>query len=264
MTECASLATLLNGLLSGKVVEILPEPIGTLPSVCAKVLVSQVLGYAIVTGSALVKLPQFIKIARAQSAEGLSLSSMIMEMCASISLFCYYIALGYPFSTWGENFFLFFQNIALTLLVLHYSVGLASGKSVVTILFCGMLGAVLYRRSIPDVTLPSWLCSTLNLPRCSVTCEDMAGGLPSVLLLLGRIPQIVQNVKQGHAGQLALITYLMNTLGCIARIFTTLQQLNDPITLFTVTTAAVQNAVLLAQIILLGSAPPAAAGKKRE
>jgi hypothetical protein len=41
--------------------------------------------------------------------------------------------------------------------------------------------------------------------------------------MIGRLPQIAQNMRQGHTGELALITYLMNVLGATARLFTTLQ-----------------------------------------
>lgn len=264
MSQCPALATLASTLLSGKILQVLPEPLGTLPASCVKIVVSELLGYGIVAGSALVKLPQLIKIVRAESAEGISLSSMFMEMCASISSFCYYISLGFPFSTWGEHFFLFFQNIALTILVFHYAVGLASSKALTGLAFCIVLAVVLYAQLLPSVTLPSSVCSSFGLSRCTISCSDVAGTLPSLLMLFGRLPQIAQNFNQGHTGQLALITYLLNAVGSLARIFTTIQQLNDPITLFTVTSATIQNTVLTLQIIFLGPAPSATPARKDE
>ena len=109
--SCTALPELLRALLGGEVLGLLPEPMGSLPMGCFKQNISMLLGYAIVAGSALVKVPQLIKIWRAQSVAGLSFASVIMENLASTSSFCYYITLGYPFSTWGENFFIFFQNI---------------------------------------------------------------------------------------------------------------------------------------------------------
>ena len=238
MASCPSIPDLLRGLLGGDVLGLLPEPIGTLSLACFKAHVSLVLGYAIVTGSSLVKLPQLLKILQAKSVAGLAMTTMLMEMCASISSFSYYIALGYPFSTWGENFFLFFQNIGLTVLFFHYTSGVGSAKALATAVLGTLLGVVLYGRMLPDVVLPAPVCSTLGLSRCTVTCEDVAGSLPTVLMLVGRLPQIMQNFRQRHAGQLALITYLLNTLGGFARIFTTLQTLNDPITLFSVVSLA--------------------------
>ena len=36
------------------------------------------------------------------------------------------------------------------------------------------------------------------------------------------MPQIAMNVRNGHSGQLSAITCGMNTVGCFARMFTTL------------------------------------------
>ena len=71
------------------------------------------------------------------------------------------------------------------------------------------------------------LCELLRLPSCTVTCEQLAGSLPMVLMLFGRLPQITQNLKQGHTGQLSLITYMLNVAGSGARVFTVLQELDD-------------------------------------
>ena len=77
---------------------------------CAKLVISKVLGYGIVAGSALVKLPQILKIAKAGSVAGLSGASINIEMLASTCSLAYYVGLGYPFSTWGENLFLCVQE----------------------------------------------------------------------------------------------------------------------------------------------------------
>ena len=68
---------------------------------CLKLVVSKVLGYGIVAGSAMVKLPQVAKIARAGNVDGLSSSSIALELTATIASFSYFAPLGYAFSTWG-------------------------------------------------------------------------------------------------------------------------------------------------------------------
>jgi len=134
-------------------------------------------------------------------------------------------------------------------------VGLRSSQSLATLAVCSALGAVLYGRWLPDVAISASVCAALRMPRCRLTCQDIAGGMPSVLMLVGRLPQIIANFKQGHAGQLALLTYALNTLGGMARVFTTIQQLDDPIALFSVISGLAQNTVLLLQILILGCAP---------
>ena len=67
-------------------------------------------------------------------------------------------------------------------------------------------------------------CSALQLQSCVLTSESVAGGLPILLLLISRLPQIYQNARQGHTGMLATPTYALNTLGSLARVFTILQE----------------------------------------
>jgi len=45
------------------------------------------------------------------------------------------------------------------------------------------------------------------------------------LIMIGaRVPQIYKNFAARSTGQLSIITFAANTLGCIARLFTTLQE----------------------------------------
>lgn len=44
------------------------------------------------------------------------------------------------------------------------------------------------------------------------------------LLLISRIPQIIQNFKQGSTGQLSGITTFLTFAGSLARVFTTIQE----------------------------------------
>lgn len=243
---------------------LLAHPLEVLEPDCFKFVLSKAVGYAIVAGSAGVKLPQVFAIFRARSVGGLAGSSIIIEFASTAASFAYFIALGYPFSTWGENFFLFFGQAFITALYFHYTTGIVSPSSLATFLPVALFGAVLYRRAVPDIVLPAALCELLGLPSCTVTCEQLAGSLPMALMLFGRLPQIVQNLRQGHTGQLSLITYLLNVAGNAARIGTTLQELDDKMVLLTSISALVQNGVLLAQILLLGGAlakKPAAPSK---
>ena len=214
---------------------------------------SQVLGYGIVVGSAGVKMPQIYKIMKADGELGLSGTTLLIEWASSVATLSYYLPLGYPFSTWGENFFLFFQNGIITGLYLKHTSGIRSAKFALVALLSAMLGSVLYLRSLPDIVLPEQLCSATGMARCRISCEELAVGLPFVLMLFGRLPQILQNQRQGHTGALSLITYLLNVLGGAARVFTVMQEIDNKGVLLNVCSGFVQNTVILAQILLLGA-----------
>eukprot|EP00965_Chrysotila_dentata_P012872 425128-Pleurochrysis_carterae.AAC.2 len=228
---------------------------------CLRIGISKTLGFGIVVGSTLVKLPQVVKIIRAGNADGLSPTSISLELLANVAAFTYYARLGYAFSTWGENAFLLLQNIAIFVLCFYYTrrIGL---QFLLIVASLTAVGYTLYFRLLPDILVPEIVCTELALPRCRITCEEVAGTLPILLSLGSRLPQIVQNIQQGHTGQLAFATYFLNTLGGAARVFTTMQELNDPLTLAAVIAALTQNAAIVMQIILYSGKAQAATKAK--
>ena len=138
----------------------------------------------------------------------------------------------------------------ITALYLHYTNGLLSVRSFGIFLPLALLGAVLYRRALPDILVPPLLSALVGLRDGQViTCQQIAGTLPVVLALFGRLPQIAQNVRQGHTGQLSLVTYALNVAGSGARAFTVLQELDDKLALTSAVSAFVQNAIIVAQIL---------------
>eukprot|EP01097_Dermamoeba_algensis_P008162 TRINITY_DN530_c0_g1_i1.p1 TRINITY_DN530_c0_g1~~TRINITY_DN530_c0_g1_i1.p1 ORF type:complete len:142 (-),score=34.83 TRINITY_DN530_c0_g1_i1:114-539(-) len=72
------------------------------------------------------------------------------------------------------------------------------------------------------------------------------------IFALSRIPQILANFKSKSTGQLALLTWLLNFAGAAARIFTTLNETNDPMLLVSHGIATVLNGTILVQILLYG------------
>jgi hypothetical protein len=48
--------------------------------------------------------------------------------------------------------------------------------------------------------------------------------LNNFVMIGARLPQIAKNFAEKSTGQLSVITYGVNTLGCVARIFTSMQE----------------------------------------
>ena len=168
-------------------------PLELLDPPCLKYAVSKTLGYGIVVGSAGVKLPQLLAIYRAGGVTGLSGSSIVIEMASCACSFAYFMALGYPFSTWGENFFLFFGQAVITAFYYHFTSGLLGARSIGTFVPLAALGIVLYKRMVPDIVVPPALCALLRLPcaflrLCTARTLFLCGGSSSrcgVFLLSG-------------------------------------------------------------------------------
>ncbi|CAD7704071.1 unnamed protein product [Ostreobium quekettii] len=89
----------------------------------------------------------------------------------------------------------------------------------------------------------------------------MTGGCPMRILWLlqgstvfvsavaSRVPQIVLNIKNGGSGELSITTYLLNVLGCAARVLTTLALTGDMLLLAGMALQFVLNGVLLYQTL---------------
>ena len=90
---------------------------------CIKSAVSKTLGLGIVVGSSLVKLPQVLKIAGAGSAEGISFTSVLLELVAITFSGAYGFSNKFPFNAYGESVFLAIQTGLIALLVLSYTRG---------------------------------------------------------------------------------------------------------------------------------------------
>jgi len=166
--------------------------------------------------------------------------------------------------SWGENFFLFIQNVAITTLYFGYSRGsFVSPAFLAVVVVYAALGTTLYLRMVPPFELPPPVCTPLGLKSCTITSESLAGGLPILLLLFSRLPQIYANFRQGHTGVLAMPTYALNTVGALARVFTILQELSDPMVLFGAASGFVQNFLILLQMGLYRKANGARAAAEK-
>lgn len=151
----------------------------------------------------------------------------------------------YPISTWGENFVILVQNSILVTLLWKYS------KPPTSMITCFVYIVLFGLSSIGMMCLrPSdqWILASAAIP---LSCAS-------------RIPQIFANFRQGHTGQLALITLLLNLAGALARLFTTIQETGDTIQLAGIMISALTNAVLVLQVFVYWSATNAALKPKRK
>ncbi|KAK9907948.1 hypothetical protein WJX75_000403 [Coccomyxa subellipsoidea] len=170
-----------------------------------KQTISKGLGFAIIAAACIVKVPQILKISQNQSAQGLSLLSFELEQLALTIHGTYGFILGLPFSAYGEAVVLVLQNSFLLAQIYVLS------KSSVwrPFLAVGLFGTALACISAGTVT-----------PAMIKVLYD----LNNTIVLAARLPQIYQNYKSKSTGQLSGTVYVANFMGCIARIFTSLQE----------------------------------------
>lgn len=87
---------------------------------CLKYTISKGIGYGIVIGSGIMKLPQILKIVMNRDVTGLNAMSFYMECAAFLPSIVYNILKGYPISTYGENVIILIQNYLLVVLYWMY------------------------------------------------------------------------------------------------------------------------------------------------
>jgi len=153
---------------------------------CIKLAISKALGVGIIAASAVVKVPQLVKLLNSQSAAGLSFTSYILETASFIISLAYNARHGFPFSTYGETAFIAVQDVAIAALILVYS-----GRSAMAGVFGAGLAAAVYAlffsgSSIVDMKTLGYL-------------QASAGALG----VASKIPQIMTIWQRGGTGQLS-------------------------------------------------------------
>jgi len=201
---------------------------------CLKYALSKGLGLGIVVGGSIMKVPQLLLIISARSARGLSLPAYVLETLAYAITLAYSNRNGFPFSTYGENFFLTIQNVIITLLIMYYPSSLRTRTdSVVPRLAAASLamagaGAALYL--VPPTMLAALQLSTIPIS------------------IFSKLPQIRQNHRAQSTGQLSAFAVIAQIAGCLARLFTTAAEVGDPILSAGFALALILNTILGAQM----------------
>lgn len=226
---------------------------------CIRYTISKGLGLGIVAGGAIVKVPQIIKIMQAKSAKGVSFSSYVLETLACVISLAYNIRQHNPLSTYGETFFVTFQNLVILALMLYYTG--KSAQAVVVLSAFLVLGNVLSRTS--DFTQVDGTVVTTALVSQSALALLQASTIP--INLFSKVPQIIENYKNGSTGQLSAFTVFNYFAGSLARVYTTMTEVDDIIILSGFLLSTLFNCILALQMGLYwnsGATPAPVSAKK--
>jgi mannose-P-dolichol utilization defect protein 1 len=203
---------------------------------CLKLVLSKGLGFGIVAGGSIVKVPQILKLISSGSGEGVSVLSYFLETAAFVITLAYNFRQGFPFSTYGETLFIVVQNVIILLLVLSFKKKFLTGLGVVL----GLVGA--YQALVGDSAVPFSKIQFLQ----SLTIPIALGS---------KLPQIFAIHKNKSTGQLSAFAVFNYLLGSLARIYTTMTEVNDPLIFWGFLLSTVLNGVLVVQMIKYWNAP---------
>lgn len=88
---------------------------------CIPLVASRTLGLGITAGSILLFLPQIIKIAKAQSADGISFISMLLGLIPALATVAYSYEKKFVFSQYGDSLFVSIQMAIIIMQIIYYS-----------------------------------------------------------------------------------------------------------------------------------------------
>ncbi|KAG9066922.1 hypothetical protein KI688_012834 [Linnemannia hyalina] len=212
---------------------------------CIKYAISKGLGLGIVAGGAIVKVPQIIKIVQARSAKGISFYAYMLETLACVISLAYNVRSKNPISTYGETFFVTLQNLAIIGLMLRYS-----GKNTTAFM---ILTSFLFLGNILSRTAEHLSADGTTIVQTALVSMDLLRFLQTATIpinLFSKVPQIVENYKNGSTGQLSAFTIFNYFAGSLARVYTTLTEVDDIIILSGFLLSTLFNCILALQMAL--------------
>lgn len=88
---------------------------------CLKITISKGIGFLIVLGAGILKIPQILKILSASSVEGLSQFTLYIETVIFMQTGAFGRFSGLSFSVYGESLIIMVQNYVIILLIWYYN-----------------------------------------------------------------------------------------------------------------------------------------------
>lgn len=159
---------------------------------CTSLAISKALGIAIVGASAVVKVPQILKLINSRSSAGVSFVSYALETASLLVTLSYSVRNEFPFSTFGESALIAIQDVAIGILVLTFA-----GRSAAAATFVAIVAASVYVLLFDQ---------TLINPHTMAYLQTGAGALG----VASKLPQIYAIWSEGGTGQLSAFAVCPN------------------------------------------------------
>ncbi|KAI3413710.1 hypothetical protein GPALN_011193 [Globodera pallida] len=197
---------------------------------CAPLLISRLLGIAITFGSTFLLVPQILKIHNAKSGEGLSLLAQLLGLISAAAVSAYSYEKSFIFGQWGDSLFVAIQTTFIIVQILYFSGNFAYAVAFVSC--CWSASLAIFYHYIP----------------MAILTQLQAAVIPIVFLSKGI--QIFANYRQCGTGQLSLISVSMQFGGCVARVFTSVQETaGDWLVIAPFLVSSLLNGIIFLQII---------------
>ncbi|ODN04744.1 PQ-loop repeat-containing protein 3 [Orchesella cincta] len=154
------------------------------------------------------KIPQILLIYKTKSVEGLSESSLALELLTYVISLSYNAMKEYPLSSYLEDPFLSLQTLAVLLIVYSYNERLTV-KRILTLLVVAVAFYILSYGIPSPIILQA--CLTATLP----------------MKVFSKVLQLKQIWTAKSAGSISLVSWTINIYTCVTRIITTVLVTQD-------------------------------------
>lgn len=200
---------------------------------CVQLFVQRTLGLAVVVGASVVKLPQIGKVLLAQSTEGLSMLTPLLELVAASMSFAYHIRAKTSFLQYGETVMTSVQNAILIALF-----GLFGGRMLSTLVL-----------SVAYAGLMSVALSPSRMNASYVRYLQVAS-VP--MTAASRLPQLAHLLRTRQVGQVSAVSAVLAALGSTARLYT-VRNAADVLTVGGALASVILNWLIVATVLSLSS-----------
>eukprot|EP01032_Pedospumella_encystans_P009703 gene9703-11408_t len=192
-------------------------------------IIAKILGYMVGIGAMCLYVPIIGSLISSKDSSGYSVSTWVLNVLGSMLAIAYPIKKSFPVSTYFEMISGLVQGVLiLGLICLYQGLGVPYLQGMVPLL--GLFATFVAYDKLSDRVLQSLQVAAI------------------IVCTYANIPQIVLTFQQRRASWSA-ITAGLSTIGCIIRIFTTLQLTKDKLTLLGYSLGLTTNVILLSQIV---------------
>ncbi|CAG7822213.1 unnamed protein product [Allacma fusca] len=176
-----------------------------------ELLISLIVGFCDLTTIGLCficKIPQIWTILKCKSVEGLSMPSLILEVLTYAISLCYNVMREYPLLSYMEDPFLVLQSLLVILLVYYFWGQLDIKKF-------GILGT----------SIAIFYGLTLGIPHPGILPLLLSATVP--MKVFSKLMQVKEIWVRKTAGNVSLVSWIINVYTCGTRIVTTLLVTGD-------------------------------------
>lgn len=197
-------------------------------------LISRTLSFTVVGLCFFMKLPQVMALLFSKNTKGMNLGTNWMELGTYLIGFSYGYTHGYHISIYGDAGLLAFQSAIVIFLIIYYDKKWTLENAIHTLVSLSFIAAF-YLRVLPHPFLS--LLLSLTLP----------------LSVVSKLAQISTIYKIKSKGNVSVLTWLLATYGCLARLFTVYVEVDDMQIMLNFLVSFVLNSLVVIMCLYYGS-----------